>query len=247
MAAYAATGYNPAFGPDPGPPPPSIQMISAMGPPPDTGPPPPGTTPMDLGHAHYPMPGYYQHYPYYPQQPAVAARAPLGTVLAVDPAGQLYQYTSNVNGTNRLPQPPPPTDPSFPAANLINATGGAGAEPGYNYFFPTEHAKVVVLKCAIPPWKLVPGTYSDIPFHACKVPANVTMAELLVGFGADNPDKGRNQLWEVYPQGGGRWGWKEHLMGDDEWMMQRTVREMGWVEKRGGGEMETVYLWIVRD
>ncbi|KAJ4287130.1 hypothetical protein N0V88_007752 [Collariella sp. IMI 366227] len=50
------------------------------------------------------------------------------------------------------------------------------------------------------PWHLIPGEYAGIPFHCCNVPANITMAELLVGFGADNPDKGKNQFWEVYEQ-----------------------------------------------
>ncbi|KAK4132706.1 hypothetical protein BT67DRAFT_443611 [Trichocladium antarcticum] len=181
---------------------------------------------------------------------AMAAPAPphprLGSTIATDHKGQAYQYISGLNGSNRFPQPAPAIDPDFPAANLINSTGGVGAEPGYNYFFPTQHAKVVVLKCAVPPWTLVPGTYASIPFHAAKVPANITMAELLVGFGADNPDKGRNQVWEVYCQGGGRWGWREHLRGDDEVMMVRTVREMGWVENRDG-DVPTVYLWITKN
>jgi hypothetical protein len=163
----------------------------------------------------------------------------------MSPNGQLFQYMSGLNNSNRFPAPAPVVDPDFPAANHINSTGGAGVEPGYNYFFPTEHAKVIVLKCAVPPWTLVPGTYGDIPFHAAKVPANITMAELLVGFGADNPDKAKNQFWEVYPQGGGAWGWKEHVTGDDKVMMARTVRDMGWVEKRDG-VVQTVYLWITK-
>jgi hypothetical protein len=67
----------------------------------------------------------------------------------------------------------------------------------------------------------------------------------LVGFGADNPYKAKNQFWEVYPQGGGAWGWKEHVTGDDKVMMARTVRDMGWVEKRDG-VVQTVYLWITK-
>lgn len=251
MATYPGQGFNPLYGPDPGPPPPHSQMLAATGPPPDTGPPPPGTTHTNIGHHaqyYYPTPAFYPPYGGYYAQPAPPPPPhAVGAALALDASGRLYQYVSNLNGSGRVPQPgPPPTDPTFPAANLVNGTGGAGAEPGYNYFFPTEHAKVVVLKCAIPPWKLVPGTYADIPFHACKVPASVTMAELLVGFGADHPDRGRNQLWEVYPQGGGRWGWKEHLLGDDAEMMAKTVRDMGWVEKRADGQVPTVYLWIVR-
>ncbi|KAH6615832.1 hypothetical protein B0J18DRAFT_345453, partial [Chaetomium sp. MPI-SDFR-AT-0129] len=131
----------------------------------------------------------------------------------------------------------------FPAANHINSTGGSGAEPGFNYFFPAEHAKIIVLKCSAQPWTLTPGSYTDIPFHAAKVPSSVTMAELLAGFGADNPEAGMNQMWEVYPQGGGVWGWKEHVKGDDGVMMGRTVKDMGWVE-RVEGELKTVYLWI---
>ncbi|KAK3898645.1 hypothetical protein C8A05DRAFT_47089 [Staphylotrichum tortipilum] len=187
--------------------------------------------------------------PYLPPPPYTAAPAGppgpnLGTAFAVDPAsGHIYQYISGFNNSSRLPQPAPPIDPDFPAANLINSTGGAGAEPGYNYFFPSEHAKVVVLKCPVPPWTLVPGTYADIPFYASLVPAEIRMNQLLAGFGAQNPDKKQNQFWEVYPQGGGKWGWKEHVTGDDEVMMARTVRDMGWLTKREGVAL-TVYLWI---
>jgi hypothetical protein len=190
--------------------------------------------------------------PYFPPPPPpYQAAAPfppppqqtLGSAVGVDANGQAYHYVSGLNGSGRFPQAPPVIDPDFPAANHINSTGGAGVEPGYNYFFPTEHAKVIVLKCAVAPWTLAPGTYTDLPFHAAKVPAGITMAELLVGFGAENPEKAKNQFWEVYPQGGGKWGWKEHCTGDDEVMMARTVRDMGWVEKREGS-LPTVYLWI---
>ncbi|KAL2163300.1 hypothetical protein VTH06DRAFT_5357 [Thermothelomyces fergusii] len=177
------------------------------------------------------------------QQQAQQQTAGYGAAVAVDAQGVAYQYVSGLAGSGRFPGPAPAVDPDFPAANHVNGTGGAGVEPGFNYFFPTEHARVIVLKCPVPPWTLAAGTYARLPFHAAKVPAGVTMAELLVGFGADNPDKARNQLWEVYPQGGGRWGWKEHCRGDDDVMMARTVRDMGWVEKRDG-EVQTVYLWI---
>ncbi|KAK4121994.1 hypothetical protein N657DRAFT_576921 [Parathielavia appendiculata] len=215
---------------------------------------PPQYYPVQGGLGQPPMMMYCNPYlpplapPPYTQLPASLA-APagltLGTTLAVGPNGQLYQYISGFNNSNRFPVSAPVIDPDFPAANHINSTGGAGVEPGFNYFFPTEHAKVIVLKCSAPPWTLVPGTYSDIPYHAAKVPANITLAELLVGFGATNPDKARNQLWECYPQGGGAWGWKEHVTGDDVIMMARTVRDMGWVEKRDGC-VQTVYLWITK-
>ncbi|KAL2151157.1 hypothetical protein VTH82DRAFT_6255 [Thermothelomyces myriococcoides] len=210
----------------------------------------PGVTPLS---PHHPLTIYGPScYPPPPPPPPYTPSAGMGVpqqqasygaAVAVDGQGVVYQYLSGLAGTGRFPGPAPAVDPDFPAANHINSTGGAGVEPGFNYFFPTEHAKVIVLKCPVPPWTLAPGTYAPLPFHAAKVPANVTMAELLVGFGADNPDKAKNQFWEVYPQGGGKWGWKEHCRGDDEVMMARTVRDMGWVEKRDG-EVQTVYLWV---
>ncbi|KAL2138868.1 hypothetical protein VTI28DRAFT_6088 [Corynascus sepedonium] len=218
---------------------------------------PPGGMPYAPNQLPHPM-IYYGHqcypHPPPPYTPSAGALPPLGmygntphpqfgAAIAMDAQGMMYQYLSGLAGSGRFPQPAPPIDPDFPAANFINSTGGVGVEPLTNYFFPTEHAKIIVLKCAVPPWTLVPGTYADIPFHAAVVPSNVTMAELLVGFGADNPDKAKNQFWEVYPQGGGKWGWKEHCTGDDEIMMARTVRDMGWLEKREG-RIQTVYLWI---
>ncbi|SPQ24491.1 2211c03b-9649-4b6e-bda1-68ee055d1c98 [Thermothielavioides terrestris] len=230
--SYPYGGYNPVFGRDPG----TTRTL------------PPGYFPVagipDWAVCYQPF--FPAPPPYAPAAPAPAPGPILGTTFAVDANGQLYQYISGLNGSGRFPQPPPVIDPDFPAANLINSTGGAGAEPGYNYFFPTEHAKVIVLKCPVAPWTLGPqDPKASIPFHACMVPANVTMAELLAGFGATNPDKEKNQLWEVYPQGGGKWGWKEHCRGDDAVMMARTVRDMGWVEKRDG-VLPTVYLWITK-
>ncbi|KAL2117679.1 hypothetical protein VTJ04DRAFT_7339 [Mycothermus thermophilus] len=195
---------------------------------------------------------YYYYNPVYvappPYTTMAAAPAPaMGTAIAIDPhTNQMYQYVSGLAGSNRHPMTAPPVDPEFPAANLINSTGGAGCEPGFNYFFPSEHANMIVLKCKTAPWKLTPGTYDTIPYHAAKVPANVTLSELLAGFGANNPDKSKNQLWEVYPQGGGAWGWKEHIKGDDEEMMKRTVKDQGWAIKRGG-KVPPVYLWITKN
>ncbi|KAL1843953.1 hypothetical protein VTJ49DRAFT_6357 [Mycothermus thermophilus] len=199
------------------------------------------------------MPAMYHFYsPYYVAPPPYTPVAPattvptLGTAIAVDPyTGLAYQYVSGLAGSGRHPTSAPPVDPDFPAANHINTTGGAGLEPGFNYFFPNEHANVIVLKCTTAPWKLGPGSYTDIPFHAAKVPANVTMSELLAGFGANNPDKAKNQFWEVYQQGGGAWGWKEHVKGDDALTMARTVKDMGWTQKRGG-KQQPVYLWITK-
>ncbi|KAL2258220.1 hypothetical protein VTK26DRAFT_8565 [Humicola hyalothermophila] len=268
--SLAVGGFNPAVGRDPGPPPP-FGALSGPLPIPDLGPPPPYTTrtnqaqpllyqlsapqtglPPQMTYCYACPPGGGPPMlfaapvpPPAPPVPSLPQIPSLGSAFAINDRGLLYHYISGLNGSDRFPQPAPVVDPEFPAANLINSTGGAGAEPGFNYFFPTEHAKVVVLKCPQAPWTLVPGTYDYIPFRACMVPSNVTVAELLVGFGANNPDKSLNQMWEVYPQGGGRWGWKEHVRGDDATMTVRTVRDMGWVEKRDG-ELPTVYLWITK-
>jgi len=169
----------------------------------------------------------------------------IGTTWAIDANGQYYQYVSGINNSGRVPQPAPLINPDFPAGNLINSTGGVGLEPGYNYFFQTDHANVVRLMCPTEPWKLQPGTYDAIEFMPVKVPASTTMEQWFVGNGVDHPDKSLNQMWEVYPKGGGAWGWKEHIRGDDEVMMKRTVREMGWCEKRGG-QLPTVYVWFWR-
>ncbi|KAK4235884.1 hypothetical protein C8A03DRAFT_17416 [Achaetomium macrosporum] len=226
--SFPGGGHNPAFGRDP------------------------GTTRTVEQHVYYGIPGVLPHFPtmvyyypgYYPAPPYTApyaARPPLGAAYGIDETGQFYHYISGFNDSGRYPQPAPVIDPDFPAANLINGTGGAGAEPGFNYFFPTQHAKVHVLKCAEPPWRLAPGTVP--PYYKTYIPANVTVAELMMGFGAQNPDKAKNQLWEVYEQGGGCWGWKEHVTGDDEIMMARTVRDMGWCEKRNG-HLPTTFLWF---
>ncbi|KAK3306081.1 uncharacterized protein B0T15DRAFT_397975 [Chaetomium strumarium] len=241
-------GHNPAFGHN-GPPPPgttrtvqplvyyAIPRVGVF----------PRTPPMACYYPGYGPPPPYAAAPYAAPYAALypAAAPALGATYAIDGRGQVYQYISGFNGSGRYPQPAPPVDPTFPAANLINSTGGAGAEPGYNYFFPTRHAKVAVLKCPSPPWKVPPGTVPgvDDQMHKTHIPANVTIAEILAGFGCQNPDKAKNQLWEVYEQGGGRWGWREHITGDDEVMTARTVLDMGWCEVRNG-DLPVTYLWL---
>ncbi|KAL2268803.1 hypothetical protein VTJ83DRAFT_3649 [Remersonia thermophila] len=242
-------GSNPHHGRDQGSAPPQAPTAGTA----NGNPLPPDTRIMGT-YAYVPAipPTYHFYNPYYAAPPPYTSVAPataptLGTAIAADPfTGIPYQYVSGLAGSERYPTSAPPVDPDFPAANHINTTGGAGLEPGFNYFFPNEHANVIVLKCATAPWKLARGSYADIPFHAAKVPANVTMAELLAGFGACNPDKAKNQFWEVYPQGGGAWGWKEHVRGDDEVIMMRTVKAMGWTQKRGG-KQQTVFLWITKN
>ncbi|KAK4176849.1 hypothetical protein QBC36DRAFT_345938 [Triangularia setosa] len=169
----------------------------------------------------------------------------IGSITGLDPNGHPYSYVSGLHSTGRIPQPPPTTNPGFPAANLLNSTGGAGAEPGFNYFFPTEHANVIVLKSATAPWKLADG-YDRLDYWSVKVPSNVTMAELLVGFGATSREMERNAVYVVYQQGDGKWEHQESIRGGDEGVMRRSVREMGWLKKGPGGRVGCKYLWVVK-
>ncbi|KAK0721299.1 hypothetical protein B0T21DRAFT_386219 [Apiosordaria backusii] len=169
----------------------------------------------------------------------------IGSTTGIDSQGHPYGYVSGLHGTGRIPQPPPITDENFPAANLLNSTGGAGAEPGFNYFFPTEHANVIVLKSATAPWKLTEG-YDRLDYWSVKVPSNVTMAELLVGFGARNEREERNAVFVVYQQGDGKWEHQETIRGDDEGMMRKSVRECGWVKRGVDGRVGVKYIWVVK-
>jgi len=165
---------------------------------------------------------------------------------------QPYQYAPTLH-IARTPQPSPTIDPHFPAANLTNSTGGVGCEPGYNYFFPAEHAKIIVLKCGnIPPWQLhlTTNPNTKMTFYACHVPVNTTVTELMAGFGANNPDKKLNQMWEVvWGPKTGKWYKGLHVGGEDKAHLKKTIGELGWDSSRTGlpGGREVVYLYLRRD
>ncbi|KAK3690221.1 hypothetical protein B0T22DRAFT_190410 [Podospora appendiculata] len=250
---FVGAGYNPIHGRDTGPPPPRngprpncahypgagfpVTGFPAPAPAPA---PAPTTYPYIAG---YPAPANYGGYSYMIQHPPA-----IGTTFATTQVNQRpYQYTSGLHGSNRLPQAYPRVDPTMPAVNMNNSTGGVGCEPGYNYFFPPEHTKIHVLKCgARPPWEHRPNAVFE--FHACHVPVNTTVAELMAGFGATNPEKKRNVITEVVQGGGGRWYRGIILMGNDKDAMKRTCKEMGWDASRTGlpGQKPVVYLYITK-
>ncbi|CAP64791.1 uncharacterized protein PODANS_5_3450, partial [Podospora anserina S mat+] len=165
-----------------------------------------------------------------------------GATTGLDANNNPYVYISGLHGSGRLPQPPPLTHPGFPAANLINSTGGAGAEPGFNYFFPTEHADVIVLQSAVAPWKLTEG-YTRLDYWTVKVPGNITMGELLAGLGVSS---GNGGLYVVYQQGNGKWEHQESMTGVDGRLMRRSVREMGWCRRGREGKVRRTYIWVQR-
>ncbi|KAI1771077.1 hypothetical protein F4818DRAFT_221174 [Hypoxylon cercidicola] len=147
----------------------------------------------------------------------------------------------------RLPNAHPVTNPDAPALNLTNSTGGVGCEPGYNYFFSSAHTKIHVIKSSTAPWQL--GSGMEMVFGAYQVPVNVTLAELLLGFGASNPIPKKNKATEVIQGGNGKWYRGVTFSGDKSSAMKMTIGELGWDESRSGrpGEKPVVWLWITKD
>lgn len=162
---------------------------------------------------------------------------------------QTFSYQPNGTGNvlPRQPQPYPNIDPTFPAAQMTNASGGVGCEPGYNYFFPPEHTKAHVFKTNTPPWQL-PAT-AQIPFKAAHIPCNTTVAELLKGFGCTNITPKKNRVFEIISGGGGKWYKGLEANGSDKDMLKKQIRDLGWDSTRTGkpGEKPVVCLWFCKD
>ncbi|PON28714.1 hypothetical protein TGAM01_v202561 [Trichoderma gamsii] len=164
-------------------------------------------------------------------------------------APQTFAYQPNGTGNllPRQPQPYPNIDPTMPAAQMTNTTGGTGCEPGYNYFFPAEHTKAHIFKTNTPPWQLPPT--AQIPFKAAHIPCNTTMAELLKGFGCTNPTPKKNKCFEVVSGGGGKWYKGLEVNGADKDMLKKTIKDVGWDSTRTGNpnEKPVVCLWFCKD
>ncbi|KAI2622042.1 hypothetical protein GGS21DRAFT_376136 [Xylaria nigripes] len=144
----------------------------------------------------------------------------------------------------RLPQVHPQVSGDFPGMNMVNSTGGAGCEPGYNYIFHNEHTKIHVLKTPEPPWR---APVMHVDFAKFHVPTNTTVAELMMCFGAMNPVPALNKITEVWEGGNGQWYRGMILMGDNEVVMKKTLRELGWDASRSGREKAVVWLWVTKD
>lgn len=97
---------------------------------------------------------------------AYAAQGPVGGLYPT----QAFSYQPNGAGNlvARQPQSYPYIDPTMPAAQMTNSSGGVGCESGYNYFFPAKHTKAHVLRSNIPPWQLLSTT--QMPFKAAHIP-----------------------------------------------------------------------------
>ncbi|EQL03643.1 hypothetical protein OCS_00647 [Ophiocordyceps sinensis CO18] len=158
-----------------------------------------------------------------------------------------HQPNGNANMFPRQPQVWPYIDPSMPAAQMSNSTGGVGCEPGYNYFFAPEHTKAHIFKSNTAPWQLPAAT--QIPFTASHIPCNTTLAELLKGFGCTNPNPKKNKVFEITSGGGGKWYRGLEINGGDKDSMKKTIGEIGWDATRTGnnGQKPVVCLWFCKD
>ncbi|KHO00590.1 uncharacterized protein MAM_01368 [Metarhizium album ARSEF 1941] len=179
---------------------------------------------------------------------------PAGYVPHGGPAGGYYTqqtFSYQPNGTGnilpRQPQPWPAIDPTMPAAQMTNSTGGVGCEPGYNLFFAAEHTKAHVFRSNIPPWQL-PAT-AQLPFKAVHIPCNTTVEELLKGFGCTNPVPKKNKVFEMQSAGGGKWYKGLEVNGANKDLIKKTIKELGWDATRTGNPREkpVVRLWFCKD
>ncbi|KAJ2990969.1 hypothetical protein NUW58_g2696 [Xylaria curta] len=157
---------------------------------------------------------------------------------------QGYYGTNGYYPDQRPPQPHPHVSLDVPGMNMVNSTGGAGCEPGYNYIFHDEHTKIHVFKSAEPPWRAPNMNYSFAKFQ---VPTNTTIAELMFRFGAFNPDPAKNVITEVIEGGNGRWYRGMIFRGDEENDIKKTLKQCGWDRSRSGREKAVVWLWITKD
>ena len=193
--------------------------------------------------AGYPMAAYAQYMPHSP--------------YAINPQGAIggfqtqQTYAVQPNGTGnilpRQPQPYPNIDPSMPAAQMTNSSGGVGCEPGYNYFFPAEHAKIHVFKTDTPPWQMPVNT--QIPFLASHVPCTTTLGELLKGFGCYNPVPKKNRCYEIIGGGNGKWYRGYSYGGDEKEKLGMTIKDVGWDSSRTGqpDQKPVVCLWFCKN
>lgn len=194
---------------------------------------------------------YGMYAPGHPGLSPAAAAIP----VSIPPGGfysshqQTFSYQPNGTGNvlPRQPQPWPAIDPTMPAAQMTNSTGGVGCEPGYNLFFAAEHTKAHVFRSNTPPWQL-PAT-AQLAFKAVHIPCNTTIEELLKGFGCTNPLKKKNRVFEIQSGGGGKWYKGIEIDGGNKDLMKKTIKEIGWDATRTGNPREkpVVCLWFCKD
>ncbi|CAM1508978.1 Fc.00g027170.m01.CDS01 [Cosmosporella sp. VM-42] len=202
-----------------------------------------GTQPIQ-GMQGYPMPSYNPYMALYPHSYPMPPQTAMGSfhtqqTIAVQPNG-----TGNI--FPRQPQPCPSIDTAMPAAQMTNSSGGVGCEPGYNYFFAAEHAKVHIFKSDKPPWQLPEN--AQIPFIASHIPCQTQLGDLLKGFGCYNPNPKKNKCFEIISGGNGKWYKGFNFNGEDKDTLKMTIGEIGWDSTRTGqiNEKPVVCLWFCK-
>lgn len=231
-------GRNPAFGRDTGAPPPTTNNRQAY-------------SGYNYGYPHPYASGYFGHQAFYPT-PQQLLYWGTGTTYSSSPLVTMNGQPAFAPGIQQQPSSRPPTaqpvlNSAMPAANMTNSTGGVGCEPGYNYFFPAEHTKILIFRTGnTAPWQL-PANFAT-PFHAVHVPTGTTIGELLRGFGATNPDPSKNKVIEVHQGGNGRWYKGMSFKGDDDKSTESTIKSVGWDATRTGlpGGKPVVYLYVTK-
>lgn len=230
---FFGAGHNPVWGRDPGAPPPNNRVQGAL-----------GEYPIGYPHHHGGLPAFNAANFYTQQQPRNPGWPAHGHAGGY--AGPMPAPAPVFANTGRVPAAQQPVlNTALPAANMTNSTGGVGCEPGYNYFFPSEHTKIHVFKTGhTPPWNL-PPSYTA-PFHAVHVPVNTTLGDLLKGFGATNAVPEKNKVFEVHQGGSGKWYKGLCYKGDNQKDMETTIKDVGWDQSRNGlpGGKPVVYLYV---
>ncbi|KAH6653337.1 hypothetical protein BKA67DRAFT_593294 [Truncatella angustata] len=246
MSAAIGRGWNPASGWDSGDLPPGLSpagvggYVGIPGAPVATGP----VSTMPFAGMNGPYGYQASSFPYSPGPPA--AVGPVYTWPANGFQHPLPVFPNQPGGP-RYPSPHPVVSSDAPALNFQNSTGGMGCEPGYNYYFPSEHTKIHVIKSRDPPWRLPAGM--SMNFEAYHVPVIVTLECLMNGFGATNPVAKKNKITEVCEGGNNRWYKGMTWSADDEDEMKKTLKELGWDNSRSGRphEKPVIWIWVTKD
>ncbi|KAI1264755.1 hypothetical protein F5Y18DRAFT_78166 [Xylariaceae sp. FL1019] len=226
---YGAAGWNPQFGHD--------ATRSRRAPPPALAHQPGVSFPAQPGVAPV-------------QAPAVSAPGFINmgnhNIQSTNLGPLLYGGHGNTHGDLRAPTAHPRLDPRFPGMNVVNATGGAGLEPGYNYLWHNDHAKIHVFTTKSPPWR---AAGANLPYVRFYVPTNTKMGELMDRLGATNKNPKKNRIVEVTEGGNGNWYSGSIFNGAELEDTDKDLKSLGWDRSCSGlpGKRPPIWIWVTKD
>lgn len=129
---------------------------------------------------------------------------------------------------------------------MMNMFGGFGCELGYNYFFLFEYIKVYVYWFEVLLWQFFVGVQFEfiVVYFLC----NIICVELFKGYGCINENKKKNNCFEIFFVGGGKWYKGLKINGVDKGIMGKIVKELGWDQMWFGlgGEKFVVCFWFLK-